>query len=517
MQATAPSLSPEQIITRRQQALAWALYRHAPNAWCRDILNSPNDPAQHRILAEVAAPRGPARIFVASGHGIGKTHFVAKAGLHAGATWGRCRIPCTAPKEDTLLDRLWPELHKILGGASPVMRGVASWSKTKVTFYGQPGWAMMAETARATEGLAGHHENRVLGIVEEATGVDDEFWPAIEGWLTTAGSKLLCISNPTRTVGTFARTFRNGGPGVKLFRISWNPRGIEQDSPKDIHRPYSEKSEGGAEVEVWYSDRPDGEWARRIIAREGWDSTICRVRVRGLPPLTDTDSLVGRVEVYAAQGREPRPEDVLAELVWTWDVAGAGRDRSVLAARRGSQVLSIVVSNEPNTAFAVQQILEEIQGLDVRPDELLLDAIGIGAGPADQISAAGFNPRPVNVGASAEDGGSTHDERASQAGFANLRALAYWRLRMDFREGRIAIAPGVPRELIESLAEELEATRWKFNLSNKIQIIPKDEIKKALGRSPDIADALMLYYAKPASSGVGFGLSEQTEASLADW
>ena len=52
----------------------------------------------------------------------------------------------------------------------------------------------------------------------------------------------------------------------------------------------------------------------------------------------------------------------------------------------------------------------------------------------------------------------------------------------------------VPEHLIAQLAEELEATAWKHNLSGKIQMISKDEIKKRLGRSPDLADALMMFY-----------------------
>lgn len=499
-----------------RRALNWALYRLAPNAFCRDVLNSSNDPAQRAILRAIADPTGPTRIYVASCHGIGKTHVAAKAALHAGATWGRVRIPCTAPKEDTLLTRLWPEINKVLMGA-PMMRLIAEWSKTRVVFYGKPGWEAIAETAARAEGLAGHHEDKVLAIVEEATGVADEFWPVIEGWLTTEGSKLFAVSNYTRNTGVFARSFRRGGANTKSMRISWNPRGIEQHPTMDPTIPYFERTEDGAEVEVWYSDRPSAAWAQEIVAREGWDSTICRVRVRGLPPLVDVDSLVSRSEVQNAYRRAGLEENVLCPLVWTWDVAGAGRDRSVLSARRGNLVHAIRVNTEPNTAFAVQQILEEIAGSSEKPDELLLDAVGIGAGPADQISAAGLNPTPVNVGVPADEGGVDGDAAASATGFANLRALAYWRLRTDFREGRIAISGAIPEAIIDSLAEELEATRWKFNLSNKIQIEPKDEIKKRIGRSPDIADALMLYYARQIGSGQSLELLGETEASHADW
>ena len=40
----------------------------------------------------------------------------------------------------------------------------------------------------------------------------------------------------------------------------------------------------------------------------------------------------------------------------------------------------------------------------------------------------------------------------------------------------------------------MQATKYILNNNGKIQIIPKDEIKLNIGRSPDIADALALTY-----------------------
>ena len=49
----------------------------------------------------------------------------------------------------------------------------------------------------------------------------------------------------------------------------------------------------------------------------------------------------------------------------------------------------------------------------------------------------------------------------------------------------------------EEIRRELQATRYKLNSANKLQIIPKDEIKLAIGRSPDYADALALSFNQP--------------------
>ena len=51
--------------------------------------------------------------------------------------------------------------------------------------------------------------------------------------------------------------------------------------------------------------------------------------------------------------------------------------------------------------------------------------------------------------------------------------------------------------LNEDMKRELNATRYILSSSNKIQIIPKSEIKLIVGHSPDTADALALTYTQP--------------------
>jgi len=498
-------------------AEAWLEYRNNPARFCAEVLEQPNDPWQDRVLEHLAPSHPSKLIYVASGHGPGKTNLAAKAVLWAGSTWGSVRIPCTAPKEATLLDKLWPEIRKIRSRA-PILHGFSRWAKTMVEFNADSPpdahrWFAKAETARDPEGLAGHHEDRVLFIVEEATGVGDEFWPVIMGALSTPGSKLLAITNPTRTSGGFASAFRRPTLDTKLFRVSWNPKGVEGVEPKDIGRPYPERAAQGAEVEAWYSDRPGDDWARGIIDTEGWDSDICRIRVRGMEPTSDEHSLVPAKMIWDAWGREPAEDITLAPVVWTWDVAGAGRDRSVQASRKGPLVQHINFTGQDNLHFAAQELAEAIDG--EQPDRVNIDVIGIGHGPVDELAGEGYYVDPVNVALPAEGCDENGEELKEQ--YANRRAWFYWRLRNDFRNGNICLSKDIPEDKIESLAQELEATEWRHTPTGKIQIVPKDQIKKTLGRSPDVADALMLFYEGDYGGGEAVAGIGETEASRADW
>ena len=50
---------------------------------------------------------------------------------------------------------------------------------------------------------------------------------------------------------------------------------------------------------------------------------------------------------------------------------------------------------------------------------------------------------------------------------------------------------------IEDLAAELCVVNKKYDSAGRLQLEEKDEIKKRLGRSPDMADALALTFAEP--------------------
>lgn len=488
-------------------AAAWLEYCRDPDAFVRDFLRSFNDPWQKAALDHLFDPKIKFLV-IASGHGPGKTRLATHALLSTAFLWGEgVRIPCTAPKAATLRDKLWPEIFKVLMKADQEIRAQVEWMKTKVIFCGTPGWEALAETARDVEGLAGHHEQRVLFIVEEASGVADEYWPAIEGALSTPGSKLMAISNPTRGTGQFARFFRKPRPEVKLMKVSWNPRGVDGIKPRDPTRAYSERTSTGAKVEVWYSDRPAQDWALNIIDKYGYDHAITRVRVRGEFPLVDEDALVSSQHVWDAYGREIPDTGDLDPLVVTWDVAGAGRDLNMTSQRRGSHVLTITEITETNVSIAAEMVADEIE--IIQPDQVNIDCIGIGTGPTDQLLARGLNVTPVNVGTAAPGDASSE--------FANLRAWAYWQLRLDLIAGKISYDRSIPEEIIERLAEELEATRWYITPTGKIAIIRKDLIKENLDRSPDTADTQMLFYAEPVFSGEVPSIISRARSADADW
>ena len=53
----------------------------------------------------------------------------------------------------------------------------------------------------------GFHSPNMLIVVDEAEGVSEEIYEAIDAVMTAGASKLLLIGNPTSVTGTFRRSF----------------------------------------------------------------------------------------------------------------------------------------------------------------------------------------------------------------------------------------------------------------------------------------------------------------------
>jgi hypothetical protein len=120
---------------------------------------------------------------------------------------------------------------------------------------------------------------------------------------------------------------------------------------------------------------------------------------------------------------------------------------------------------------------------------VIVDSDGVGGGVADQIRGKNFvnNSKPL------------HNEN-----YVNLKTQCYIKLSELFKEGKISINLIEPT-VVDDLTQELLSIKFKdIDKDNKISIMSKDEQKRILGKSPDLADALMMrmiYELKPKNSG----------------
>jgi hypothetical protein len=168
---------------------------------------------------------------------------------------------------------------------------------------------------------------------------------------------------------------------------------------------------------------------------------------------------------------------------------GAGGDESVIALRRGPHASIIHRDRNPDTMRTTGQVVRAIRETGAR--RVKVDEIGIGRGVCDRLKELrpehGAEVVGVNVGA-----GSRQPSR-----FPKLRDELWWEVGRKLSESRgwDLSALGV-----EGL-DQLTAPEWAPDSSGRVKVESKDVTRARLGRSPDIADAVLLaFYAPPTST-----------------
>lgn len=192
--------------------------------------------------------------------------------------------------------------------------------------------------------------------------------------------------------------------------------------------------------------------------------------------------------VKAAQARWVKKEVKCTMTALGFDPARGGQDKSSLARRHGNwfdELVSapgLVTKDGPTAAGFVVPYIRD--GACV-----CVDAIGIGSSALDFLQGLNLNVLPV-VGSE----GSGLMDKAGQLRFRNKRAEMYWRLRE-------ALDPTVPEPIAlppdQELLGDLTAVRYKvvtMGSKSAIQMRSKDEIREALGRSPDKGDAVAMTF-----------------------
>jgi hypothetical protein len=185
--------------------------------------------------------------------------------------------------------------------------------------------------------------------------------------------------------------------------------------------------------------------------------------------LFDFDSISNSVFSNIPQGTDKKYISV--------DVARFGSDRSVAIVWNGLVVLEVFVYSKLSTTELSSEIKELIAKYGVHPNNVIVDSDGVGGGVADQIRGTNCvnNARPL------------HEQN-----FSNLKSQCYVKLAELFKEGKISLNIMDPAT-IDELTQELLAVKLKdVDKDNKVQVQSKDDMKKILGKSPDLSDALMM-------------------------
>lgn len=415
-------------------------------------------------INEARAPedRTPIQVAIASGHGIGKTAFMAMTDLWFISTNVDPQIVTTANTKNQLQTKTWRELskwHRLM-----VHKHLFEWTATKFYLLGRAEtWASNAIpwSSSNPEAFAGTHAHAVLVKFDEGSAIADIIYDVVEGAMTTERCIWLVFGNPTRNTGRFRACFGK-------YRHRWITRSIDSRTARKTNK---------AKIKQWIEDH-------------GIDSDFVRVRVLGKFPRMASGQLCSEEAVeycmkeFECIGYEFYPISICV------DVARQGEDQTTVGVWQGKKGHELrgylkpdnskttVVRTATLAAEAYRHYKEKYPNCKIR---IYVDDIGVGGGVTDILETWGLPVTGVDVGKAADE---PHK-------FVNKRAEMWWR-------GAVAVANGYELPEVERLKDDLVNMQYFQTVpAGKIQMISVPDLKSQDLPSPDYGTNFMLQFAYP--------------------
>lgn len=503
-------------------------YQTDPNGFIGSVLGCNLIDAQEQVSESV---RDYTVTVVQSANAVGKTYVASGIALWFLSTFPRAKVIATAaPPLENLENLLWSEVEARMMAASEVVEDMtAGYLNIEVA----PDWWMVGRAipqsgtpAQREAKFSGVHAPHLLFIVDEGDAVPDEVYKGIESCMSGGHVRLLVMFNPRDASGPVYRMIQSGEANVVILDAFGHPNVVTGRNviPGAVDRETTvrricEWSRPAATGEDVPDDSPD--WFRvpnyldgaKATAKNGQElgplvggewreitNPALAYMVLARYPGQSENQLIARAWVQAAMARwVARRERVGAKPpegvrpIHGQDVAEFGTDRNAACWRYGSWVdhfetwsgVDVLVTGD-RAARAAYERNAEVS---------FVDATGLGSGVAPQMYRrweqdldAGLM-KPYDGAAVAVKVASSATEIVEEGEFGLLRDQMLWRVREWLRTDPEAALP--PNE---DLADELCAPRYAVK-KGEIKVTDKEKLRKSLGRSPDLLDALALTFA----------------------
>lgn len=274
-------------------------YQERPVEFCREVLGVEPWSKQEEVLLAV---RDHPKTTVRACHGVGKSFISAAAILWRLHCFSPSVVLTTAPSHRQVKDVLWRRIRTLQKRAREGLPGEVRETVIKIS---EDTFALGFATDEGDR-FQGFHCEHLFIVVEEASGVGDMIFEAIDGCLTNRGTKLLLIGNPLRPSGRFYYSFERG---------SWRRVHISAyDSPNlvEAHLPVTagvgwRGDPTDPEQVLWpdpkVKELVDVKWVVDLGDTWGYDSSVFKSRALGEFPDACDDQLIALSWVEEAENR----------------------------------------------------------------------------------------------------------------------------------------------------------------------------------------------------------------------
>ena len=437
-------------------------------------------------------------IRVESGHGIGKTTLLAGLVSHFFDCFRPSIAYCFAPTHEQINDLLFKEIRRQRRGRGLPGRVLETPEVKGGADHFVKGRATNDAGGRGTERVQGQHAPHLLFVLDEAEGISEFVFGAIDSMASGGISIVLMAANPLTRASRFHRAATRRD--AVSFRVSCinhpNVRAGRALIPGAVERAYVETMIDDGETqhaEVVSRHDPDQHtfelpWRPGVVYRPDAEFMF---RVLGIAPTlvsVNTFCPIGRYE--AARKRRPEGEEPHKARIGV-DVARWGTDAGTVWVRHNGAARRAARLDQQDTTAYAQAIRAEalrLAALGVTDLRVRVDGGGgFGGGVVDQLRRDEelrkhfqvFQVLEVNFNA------SPHDPKA----FADLITEATWHAAESLK----ALALISPPATLEADLVERRYGWVKVGGRDVKKLEPKEQFRERHeGRSPDDGDGFVL-------------------------
>ncbi len=468
------------------------------------------------------------RVHVWSGNGTGKTAGVMMAQYHYVMTQWNAIGLTTSGSYDVMRDTSWPFLQTIhqRAKANFPIHAEAKQSPPRIEFPPEkfPEWWIKFRSPKNPKNLEGRHGRAAFVVVDEIDKPDVTA-EHLDAATSTASSKsdvCVTICNPPDDRGDVAYQLWDSD--------RWHTIEFDSFDAHNAKRQLGELPEGDdrgyipglveldliiEDYEAWNGrDWPGVDEVRQAVtiedgkrvARGDWRSLDPRwyqKRLGVMPPSGSgtlrpwyerhVDAAIDRWNDVTADGELPSRARGNYVAQMGADMARDGGDRTVVVLRWDNGFLEVLKEvRVRDLVHAKEVLLEADDQVQRTPTGLfLIDAIGEGSGPADEVRQERDRVRRFK----ASENESRDDDPTEDVRYRNRGTEAAVDLGNALKNGELMVRPNstLEKELREAArVYRLKKKTWKGQ--EVYELKGKEDLKTGsrLGRSPDVADAAML-------------------------
>lgn len=474
-------------------------YQRDPIGWARDKLGIPEatlrwslhpayrqhvwDGTPDPLATAMEAIAQWKDVAIESGTGVGKSYAAAVLILWFLACFENAEVYTFALTEDQLklyiwknITELWPRFRVHFPQAQLTSLTIRMKGGIDETWsaHGLPVQIKAGESVSSR--AAGKHAEHMLLVYEEMAGMDRSVHEAGKNTCTAPHNLQLGIGNPNHQLDTLHRMAET--PGVVAVRASGT------DHPNVVRKDPSVVPGAVSQVSI-----------DKRLAEYGEGDPIYQSRVRGFSPEQAANALFRKawLEASAQRFRARMANGTIPTQITGKGVDAANSehgDEASICDFAGNCLVRLDAFPCPDSNLLGAQVVREAKRQGLPNTRVAVDAIGVGAGTVNEARRLQFpvqtlyaGGKPMKMVEKAEDGRQVEwSPDVNQ--FDNLRSQMLWQLRLDFQRGEIDV------DKDDDLWQELLA--HTFEEPAKTEVASKDEVKKAIGRSPNKSDSTMM-------------------------